>query len=258
MMMLTLHALSLTTPPPQALLQPLSPGAKLQQCSGLLLGSALLQDERAWELLQTEDATRFADIARATRTAPSPRHELGLYANVDLEKDTVASFYPVHSFGLEAQRLASNNDQEYWVDCTPAYRAPMLHEAVQAFAPGTYVDVNIQRAELAGWYAHRANDAAALTEFSEAQILAYISACEAECNCVLVPFGGAAPILALFTTRAIQKDEEVRRTPRPHVCTCLSARASVHASVHTALHSDHSHWLTFDPRYTSLDLRSCS
>ena len=221
-MMLTLHATSFTTPSPKAaLLQPLSPGAKLQQCSGLLLGSALLQDERAWELLQTEDACRFSEIAQATRTAPSPRHQLGLFANVDLAKDTVASFYPVHSFGLEAQRLASNNDQEYWVDCSPAYRAPMLHEAVQAFAPGTYVDVNLQRAELAGWCAHRANDASVCTGASEAEILAYLTACEAECNCVLVPFGGAAPILALFTTRAIQKDEEVKWTQRLDLGTRL-------------------------------------
>ena len=33
------------------------------------------------------------------------------------------------------------------------------HAAVQDFAPGTFVDVNAQKEDRAGWLAHRANDA---------------------------------------------------------------------------------------------------
>ena len=210
MLPISLAILSLTTPPPSALLQPLSPGAKLQQLSGLLLGSALLQDERAWGLLQTEEDKQFAEIARCSCVKPSDRHELGVFASTDLAKDSIVSFYPVHSIGLGEQRLAQNSDDtEFWKTATNAYRSMMLHAAVQEFAPGVYVDVNLHRADTAGWLAHRANDAAPCDCSNDATILDYYEQCGALCNTVLVPFGSAAPILALMTTREVRQGEEL-------------------------------------------------
>ena len=194
--------LSLTTPP-TALLQPLSPGAKLKELSGLLLGSTLLQDERTWEVLkaqeeQGQEAGKFSQIASAAHVAPSPRHDAGLFASRDIPEDTIVSFYPVHCIGLMDQRLASNSDdQDYWRSCSTAYRSPILHAAVQDFAPGTVVDVNAQKEDRAGWLAHRANDAVACQGGSETELLMYLHTCALGCNCALVPFGGAAPILAL-------------------------------------------------------------
>ena len=220
MLFLALHAIpSLTTSNvPTALLQPLSPAAKLQQLSGLLLGSTFIQDERAWELLcskeadqeNLQDGGKFADIAAACHVAPSLRDGVGLFASKDLPVDTVVSFYPVHSIGLMDQRLASNaDDQDYWRGCTTAFRMPLAHATVQEFAPGTFVDVNLQKADRAGWLAHRANDATTCVGPSETEILSYLHTCALECNCVLVPFGGAAPILALVTTRDVSEGEEL-------------------------------------------------
>ena len=102
MLLLALHAIpSLTTSNvPTALLQPLSPAAKLQQLSGLLLGSTFIQDERAWELLcskeaeqeNLQDGGKFADIAAACQVGPSLRDGVGLFATKDLPVDTVVSF----------------------------------------------------------------------------------------------------------------------------------------------------------------------
>ena len=102
--------------PPTALLQPLSPAQKLQTLSGLLLGSAVLQNPQAWDLLKSQEDSRFAEINAAAQVSPSSLHGRGLYADVDLKKDTVAALYPVHSIGLADQRLASNADQDYWKD----------------------------------------------------------------------------------------------------------------------------------------------
>ena len=200
------------TQPPTALLRPLSAEAKLQQLSGLLVGSAVLQDPRAWELLKEQEGSRFAEISSASRVDSSSRHGLGLFAARDLPAGTVASFFPVHSIGLLDQRLASNaDDQEYWKTCTKAYQTEMLHAAVQDFAPGTYVDVNLEKPEQPGWLAHRANDATACAGRCEEDVLSYLHTCMLECNTLLLPFGGAAPILALVTTRDVAEGEELLR-----------------------------------------------
>ena len=208
MLFLAINALALTAP--TALLQPLTPAAKLQHLSGLLLGSTVLQDERTWEVLMQTEGNQFSKIVDAAHVAPSPRHGDGLFASRGLPADTIVSFYPVHSIGLREQRLASNaDDMDYWRTCSSAYRTPILHAAVQAFAPGAFVDVNLQRADRLGWLAHRANDATACLGSSETEILMYVHTCALECNCALVPFGGAAPILALVTTRHLAEGTEL-------------------------------------------------
>ena len=211
MLWLTLQAATLTTSgSPTALLQPLSPAAKLRQLGGLLLGSALLMDDRAWELLLTDNEKQFSEIAAAALVAPSSRDASGLFAAKDLPIDTVVSFYPVHSIGLLDQRLASNaDDQAFWKAASAAYQTPLQHKAVQDFAPGAFVDCNPQKPEMTGWLAHRANDAVCCLGTGETDMLSYLHTCAMECNCYLVPFGGAAPILALVTNREITRGDEL-------------------------------------------------
>jgi len=197
--------------PIQALLSMSMPEARIQQLSGMLLGAGMLQDEQAWAMLQTHPKAKFSEIAGSTYTASSSRHGLGVYASEDLEAGTVASFYPVHSIGLGGQRLSSEGHADYWegasaVGASGAYRSTVLHDAM---APGTFVDVDLRAADVNGWLAHRTNDAATCSGDSESEILDYLETCARDVNCAMVPFGKAAPIMALCTTRAVQKDEEL-------------------------------------------------
>ena len=102
--------------------------------------------------------------------------------------------------------------RSYWKqerEDSTAYLAPILHPAVCQFVDGAFVDVNLQRADAPGWMAHRANDAAMCTDLSEDSILEYMTKCAREGNALLVPFGGAAPVMALVTTRAVQAGDEI-------------------------------------------------
>ena len=184
---------------------------RLMQLGPALQGCMLLQDITSWEVLQKTVETQFADISGSAVVAPSPRHGLGLYASTDLAKDTVASFYPIHSLGLEDQRLTYDPKDaaaDNW-ESSAEYRAQVLHPQVQEQAPGVYVDVNLKRAEVSGWLAHRVNDAAVCAGASEAEILEYLETCRQECNCALVPFGTAQPIMALYTTRDVSQGDEL-------------------------------------------------
>ena len=61
-----------------------------------------------------------------------------------------------------------------------------------------------------GWLAHLANDCAVVSaQPTEEEILHYYATCEAHANCVMVPFGAAAPIMALVTTREVREGEEL-------------------------------------------------
>ena len=53
------------------------------------------------------------------------------------------------------------------------------------------------------------NDAAACAGDSEAAILEYYETCEAEANCVMLPFGDAAPLMALVATRDVAAGDEL-------------------------------------------------
>ena len=57
--------------------------------------------------------------------------------------------------------------------------------------------------------AHLANDVQPCAGGSEAEILAYYAACASETNCAMLPFGTAAPIMALVATRDIKAGEEL-------------------------------------------------
>ena len=162
---------------------------------------------------------RFDAMARSVRAGPSAVHGLGVFAGRALPAGTLASLYPVHSVGVGSQRIHADEDGAYWREpCTTAYRATITHAAtpgapgarpVQEWAAGAYVDANPERPHVDGWLAHLANDAAACSASSEAEILAYYAACEAACNAVMLPLGRAAPVMALVTVCDVPAGQEL-------------------------------------------------
>lgn len=190
----------------------------------LFNGCLALQDPRMWgELRQLARAgampLAFDLVAQSVYAAPSSRHGQGAFAATALAHGTVASLYPVHSIGVGTQRIHADGDSEYWREpCTTAYRSNIFHSAtpgapdagpITQWAPGAYVDANPTRECLPGWMAHLANDVAVCTGSQEEEVLRYYAAGAAEANCVMLPFGSAAPLMALVTTRDVAADEEL-------------------------------------------------
>lgn len=180
-----------------------------------------LQAPQFWatvrQLSKSANAPMCFDVmAEGVRVAPSTKHGLGLFASTDMAAGTMASLYPVHSMGIGTQRISTAEDAEAgtWEEpCSAAYRTTLLHTTrigpVQEWAQGAYVDADPARPHLAGWVAHLATDAAVCAGGSDKEILEYYAAGADECNCLMVPFGGAAPVMALVTTRAVQPGEEL-------------------------------------------------
>lgn len=197
----------------------------LRRLSRLLDGCLALQSAELWQTLrqvgrQASPPMRFDDISLNVRSGPSALHGLGAFANAPLPAGTVATLYPVHSIGIGSQRVASAEDAEYWKEpCTSAYRSQAFHAStpgfptagpLQGWAPGVYVDANPTRPHVPGWMAHLANDCAVVgADATEAEILAYYATCEQKANCAMLPFGAAAPVMALVTTRDVEDGEEL-------------------------------------------------
>ena len=197
----------------------------MQRLSDLLHGCLALQSTELWATLQqvgreSKPPMSFDELTISVTSGPSSRHGLGAFASRDLPAGSVATLYPVHSIGVGAQRVACAEDADHWKEpCTSAYRSQALHAStpgaadagpLQAWAPGVYIDANPGRAHVPGWLAHLANDCAVLpAAAAEADILTYYAAAASQCNCVMLPFGSAAPIMALVTTRDVAEGEEL-------------------------------------------------
>lgn len=154
--------------------------------------------------------TRFSQIANNAYVAPSSRHGLGLFANVDLEADTLITFYPVHRIGLDDEDFVEmDEDKDYWEKAHSKGSWSKYSQNVLNHEANIFVDVNPQREDVPGWLAHRANDASICTGPDEKALRQYYTTSERECNCEIVPFGKITPIMALMTKRTIRKDEEI-------------------------------------------------
>mmetsp|Transcript_1926 Transcript_1926/g.2072 ORF Transcript_1926/g.2072 Transcript_1926/m.2072 type:complete len:398 (+) Transcript_1926:36-1229(+) len=157
-----------------------------------------LETEKGWE----GTGLNFSAIRTNCHVAPSSRHGLGLFASRDLEKDTIAQFYPVHALGNETHAFSVGGEYNN----TAHYKNGLLQPNIKK---GIWIDYQTDRPDLPGWLGHRANDATNLNESTEAAILNYLSTSCREANTIMVPFGDAAPLMALITTRPIRKDEEI-------------------------------------------------
>ena len=217
-------AATTTTPPPPAAPTALADPLTMQRLSALFESSLEVQEPAMWENLRNvaRDGAlplRLDEIATSVRASPSARHGVGAFATTALPAWSVASLYPVHSIGIGSQRVSTADDAEIWQEpCSTAYRARILHAAapaaaatrpVQEWAAGAYVDASPSKPNVDGWLAHVANDAAVCAESTDAAILKYYAACESACNCVMLPLGNAAPLMALVTTRDVESDEEL-------------------------------------------------
>ena len=183
----------------------------------LLLRSLHVQE--IWERL-SPDVPAFDAVTRSAEVRPSTIEGLGLFARVEMAENAVASFYPIHALGSGSGDggvcLTSGdaNNAYFGADEKSApYRATPSHRTLStsAWPDDLWIDANPNLEDKPGWLAHRANDAAFMTAGHPAQadILAYYSQCREAANCVLVPFGAAAPVMCLWTLRPVAAGEEL-------------------------------------------------
>ena len=189
--------------------------SKLQNMEQLLLRTLHVQD--VWERMSSA-VHLFDATTHAVEVRPSSTHGLGLFACGALPKDSLATFYPVHAIGAgDDICLTSGKENLAYFgsegddDSSAPYRLEPTHGCLANWAADMWLDVNPTLADQPGWLAHRANDAA-MCEGAlpcEDAILAYYSQCQERANAVMVPFGGAVPLMCLWTTRAVAAGEEI-------------------------------------------------
>jgi hypothetical protein len=196
-----------------------------QRMEDLLLRSLHLQD--VWERLSAS-VPSFEAVNGCVEVAPSSKHGLGLFARTPIDEHALVSFYPIHAIGSGSSlgdpcvTSGEDNLQYFGADAASApYRATPTHSSLKgAWADNLWIDANPTTPDVPGWLAHRANDAAAIIDdpgsatgaTSEDSILAYYAECCASRNAVLVPFGAAAPVMCLWSTRSIAPGEEILQT----------------------------------------------
>ena len=188
--------------------------SELLRMSSMLEACSSLQD--TWAMMANPppgvmpalDRSRFGAIERCTQAAPSLRQGLGVHASCFLPAASVATLYPVNAIGDASHRLTLNRDDEMYFKGTTArpYRLEPWHPAIKAWSSSLWIDANPERAPRAGWLGHLVNDAAVCSGGSDAEISSYY---QAPTNCVMVPFGRVAPIMAVFTTRDVDEGEEL-------------------------------------------------
>ena len=72
-----------------------------------------------------------------------------------------------------------------------------------------WIDANPDRELRAGWIGHLLNDAAVCAGASDEEILHYYRTGARQCNCVMLPCGEAAPLMAVYTTCDVAHGEEL-------------------------------------------------
>lgn len=194
--------------------------AKLVAMNQLLEYVYNVQDARNWKKVLKLKRLRFSEIADSVYAAASPKHGLGVFAKHDLEKHVIATMHPIQALGWverDGPRWISDPLADLEAPKGPdqanrSDRSDYVLEVGQASVKeigGAAIDINLPPTDIEGWLGHRANDGAICSGTSEKEILQYFETCKRECNCVMIPFGNAAPFMCLFTKRAIKKGEEL-------------------------------------------------
>ena len=209
-----------------ALLSNLEPGAqaRLLRLSSMLESCSAIQD--GWSKMMVDSdgcpQNRFGVIDQSTHAAPSAKEGKGLFASTTLPSATIATLYPVHAIGDARHRLTLSGTDEAYFKGTPTrpYRLEPWHPSLKTWAPDLWIDANPERQSKTGWLGHLANDAATCTGSSDDEVVQYY---EAATNCVMIPFGRAAPLMCVFTTRDVAEGEEL-------LLSCARATSSLVAS----------------------------
>ena len=161
---------------------------------------------------------KFTAMAGSVQTAPSEIHGIGLFANEDLDDGALTSFYPVDALGHtsgyltagKANRAHFAGSEKLRMQTTGWYRAGLSHPTLLTWADDLWADANPTQTAEPGWLAHYANDVGKLRVCaSDDDVCKYYATAKAHSNCVLIPFGDAAPLLCIVSTRCVPKGEEL-------------------------------------------------
>lgn len=172
-----------------------------------------------WERMSMQVAA-FDAISSQTYASPSsmPDAGLGLFASRAIPEHSVAAFYPIDAIGIAAAETTTltigDENDAYFGDLSGSpYRVTLSHHSLGKLGDDElFIDANPNLVDRPGWLGHRANDAACIglgDDTDEQAIVDYYTQGTERSNVVLAPFGDAAPIMCLWTTRAIEKGEEL-------------------------------------------------
>jgi hypothetical protein len=170
------------------------------------------------------------------RPSSVPGAGTGLFATKKIPAGKIVSLYPVHCLGMDIDDdliyISSNEeDQKHFdSDChdsSCSYLQYLMGSRPLNSADGRssgsddassmigkyplFVDINPNRTAPPGWSGHLVNDGAIVKENSEIGIMEYYRESQQARNCVHIPFG-PSPMIAVVTTRKVQKGEELFTT----------------------------------------------
>jgi len=218
----------------------------LARAQSMLRICKVLQD--GWDNVLAREV-RLKAMSGCVRASPSSVCDgTGLFACEDLPSGTVATLYPVHALGLGSTRMELEFDDGQCcqrLDGSP-YRVEIWHDSLRDWsAEQMWIDADPSR-RIDGWLGHLANDPATSAATlgagaTEAQLTRYDEEAAAASNAVMVPYGeaphppsacrdaspryalshpvgsrallcaghGCAPLMAVVTTRAVSKGDEL-------------------------------------------------
>jgi hypothetical protein len=143
----------------------------------------------------------------------------GLFAKKAIKANTIVSFYPAHTLGVDGQGFVVTSDEDDYFRNHPSSQSAYLHCTDQPLfqrpsmlvnnnEEPIYLDINPNREIVGGWVSQIINDGATVEENSDKGVLDYYRASGKSKNCIHIPFG-PSPILATVTTKKVKKGEEL-------------------------------------------------
>merc|ERR1711879_844631 len=123
----------------------------------------------------------------------------------------IVTMYPVHAVGDATHLLASGEDREspYFQGTAREFRLEPWHDKLRAWAPDLWIDANPQREPCPPWLGHLLNDAVVCSGCTDSEILSYYNTGYSVSNCAMLPCGDAVPLMAVYTTLAVVRGEEL-------------------------------------------------
>lgn len=165
------------------------------------------------------DAVYFYYLMRVNllkvEARPSPIHGTGVFAKYDIAPYEIVTLFPaskgigqyahtcdqVFMLYYNFEKTGSELDSRYRISFCGTEKSDLYYEA----------DADAERKD--GWLGHLVNDACTLKEKSVKAVEKYFQVSRAKCNSIALHFGSG--MIAIMSTRAIKKDEEILMTYGP-------------------------------------------